>query len=49
MRLRGTLKVIGAHCEGEVGNVVIDGVGDVPGRTMAEKSEYLEHNMDHIR
>ena len=48
-RIEQTLEVVGAHAEGEVGNVVLSGVGDVPGDTMAEKSDYLKNNMDHIR
>ncbi len=49
MRLSNPLTVVGAHCEGEVGNVVIGGVGEVPGDSMAAKSAYLERHMDHIR
>ena len=49
MRHDQELIVIGAHAEGEVGNVVIDGVGDIPGSTMLEKRDYLREHKDHIR
>ncbi len=48
-RINKELEVVGAHAEGEVGNVVIKGVEDVPGDTMAEKSDYLKNHKDHIR
>ena len=48
-RIEHTLKVVGAHSEGEVGNVVLSGVGEVPGDTMAEKSDFLKDHLDHIR
>lgn len=49
MRSNRIIHVIGAHCEGEVGNVVVGGLIDVPGKTMWEKREYLMHNMDNLR
>lgn len=44
-----TLSVVGCHAEGEVGNVIIGGVLDVPGATMFEKMTYFWRNNDHIR
>ena len=49
MRWQRTITVVGAHAEGEVGNVITDGVTDVPGQTMFEKKEWLERNDDGIR
>src|SRR5690606_37039913 len=49
MRWKKTFTVVGCHAEGEVGNVVVGGVVDVPGSTMFEKKEYLEHSMDDLR
>ncbi|MCX2698557.1 proline racemase family protein [Ochrobactrum chromiisoli] len=49
MRWNRTFTVVGCHAEGEVGNVVVGGIVDVPGETMFEKKEYLEENMDEIR
>jgi len=49
MRWMRTFTVVGCHAEGEVGNVVVGGIVDVPGKTMFEKKEYLEQSMDDIR
>ncbi|MDP6804731.1 MAG: proline racemase family protein [Rhodospirillales bacterium] len=49
MRWRKTLTVVGAHAEGEVGNVITGGVTDVPGASMFEKKEYFEREADEIR
>lgn len=44
-----TLSVVGCHAEGEVGDVIIGGVLDVPGKTMYEKLQYFLTKQDHIR
>lgn len=49
MHWKRTLTVVGAHAEGEVGNVVIGGIVDVPGETMWEKKQYMEQYLDDIR
>ena len=49
MHWKRTLTVVGAHAEGEVGNVVIGGIVDVPGQNMWDKKQYIEKNLDHIR
>ncbi len=49
MRSLRTVHLVGAHAEGEVGNVVVGGVIDVPGRTMFEKMEYLRDHDDALR
>ena len=49
MRFSKVLNVVGCHAEGEVGNVVIGGIGDVPGQTMLEKRDYLKQHRDDIR
>ena len=49
MRWQRTITVVGAHAAGEVGNVVTDGVMDVPGRTIFDKKEWLERHDDGIR
>jgi proline racemase len=40
---------VGCHAGGEIGNVVVGGVGDVPGSTVFEKRMYLEKHRDDIR
>ncbi|KAK7403415.1 hypothetical protein QQX98_010828 [Neonectria punicea] len=49
MRSLRTLSVVGCHAEGEVGDVIVGGVLDVPGKTMYEKLEYFQHKQDNIR
>ena len=49
MRFSNLLTVVGAHAEGEVGNVVVGGIGDVPGHTMFDKMRYLAEHRDDIR
>ncbi|MGC2939148.1 MULTISPECIES: proline racemase family protein [unclassified Brevibacterium] len=43
------LEIVDAHAEGEIGRVVVGGVGEVPGETMFEKKIWLEQNRDEIR
>lgn len=49
MRFSRSLKVVGAHAEGEVGNVIVGGFGQVPGETMFDKRNYLAEHRDWIR
>ncbi|MFE7416328.1 proline racemase family protein [Rhodococcus sp. NPDC057529] len=49
MRFSRVLNVVNCHAEGEVGNVIVGGIGDVPGQTMFDKRVYLEENLDQIR
>lgn len=49
MRFSKVFNVVGCHVGGEVCNVVVGGVGDVPGSTLFEKRLYLERERDDIR
>jgi len=49
MRWSRTFTVIGMHAEGEVGDVMIGGIVDVPGQTMFEKMQHFERHEDEIR
>lgn len=49
MRFKQVLSVVDCHAEGESGNVIVGGVGQVPGQTMFDKRVHLETQMDHIR
>jgi proline racemase len=49
MRWNRMLTVVECHTGGEIGKVVIAGVGDVPGQTMFDKRTYLEQHRDDIR
>jgi proline racemase len=49
MRFSRVLNVVDSHAAGEVGRVVVGGVGDVPGATVFEKRIYLQENLDQLR
>lgn len=44
-----TLSIVGCHAEGEVGDVIVGGVLDVPGKTMFEKMMHFWTKNDCIR
>lgn len=46
---RRVITVVGAHAEGEVGDVITGGVLPPPGTTMMEKKLAFERDFDHIR
>ena len=49
MRFARSLRVVGAHAEGEVGNGIVGGFGQVPGQTMFDKRNYLAEQRDWLR
>ena len=49
MKFSRTVMAIDSHTMGEPTRIVIGGIPNVPGKTMAEKKSYLENNMDYIR
>ena len=49
MRLARMLQAVDVHAAGEPGRVVVGGVLDVPGTTMFEKAQHLEHHGDWLR
>lgn len=49
MRWSKQFSVVDCHAEGEVGKVIVGGVGNIPGTTMFEKKLYLEQHRDDIR
>jgi len=49
MRFNNMVDVVGCHAEGEIGNVVVGGIGDVPGKTMLDKRNYLQEHRDDLR
>ncbi|CAE6846115.1 proline racemase family protein [Paraburkholderia sp. SEWSISQ10-3 4] len=49
MRFKRVLNVVDVHAEGEVGKVIVGGVGQIPGKTMFDKRVYLETKLDDIR
>nr|WP_306265484.1 proline racemase family protein [Pararhizobium sp. IMCC3301] len=49
MRWKRTLQLVDVHCGGEVGRVVMSGVLDVPGATMATKLDHINTVDDSLR
>ncbi|WP_426125895.1 proline racemase family protein [Pararhizobium sp. PWRC1-1] len=49
MRWEEVLSIVDCHAEGEVGKVIVAGMGQVPGETMFDKKLYLERHRDDIR
>ncbi|GAB5898091.1 MULTISPECIES: proline racemase family protein [Mycolicibacterium] len=49
MRFNNMVDVVGCHAEGEIGNVVVGGIGNVPGDTMLDKRNYLQEHRDDLR
>lgn len=43
------IKAIEVHAEGEPGRVIIDGMPDLPGRSVFEKMRHMQTHLDHIR
>ena len=42
MRTLKTIHTLSCHAEGEIGDVIIDGVEPPPGRTVAEMRDFIE-------
>ncbi|CDX30125.1 hypothetical protein MPLSOD_120250 [Mesorhizobium sp. SOD10] len=49
MRTKTSIRVVGCHAEGEIGDVIVGGVLPPAGRTMMEKMITMERDHDHIR
>ncbi len=49
MKFSKSIHAIDSHTMGEPTRVVIGGVPNIPGKTMPEKKEYLEKNLDYVR
>jgi len=49
MRFQRMITTIDTHTEGEPTRTVIGGLPHIPGKTMAEKMQYLKENLDSLR
>lgn len=49
MKFSKSLHVIDSHTMGEPNRTIVGGLPTISGKTMAEKKEYLENNLDYIR
>ncbi|MEM7424789.1 MAG: proline racemase family protein, partial [Pseudomonadota bacterium] len=43
------VRMIGAHAEGEIGRVIVDGAPEIPGETMLERLTWLNAHGDDLR
>lgn len=49
MKFNRLISVVGVHCGGEMGDVIVGGVLDVPGKTMYEKLVHFSTKADKLR
>lgn len=49
MRVIRSINAVDSHTMGEPTRIIVGGVPNIPGTTMADKKNYLENNMDQIR
>ncbi len=49
MKAIRSIHAVDSHTEGEPTRIVIGGIPKIPGKTMAEKKQHLEDELDHIR
>lgn len=49
MKISKVINVVDSHTMGEPTRIVVGGIPKLPGKTMAEKKQYLIDNLDHIR
>ncbi len=49
MKIKKSIHAIDSHTMGEPTRIITSGIPKIPGRTIAEKKEYLENNLDYIR
>lgn len=49
MKFSTSIQAVDSHTMGEPTRIVTAGIPAIPGKTMPEKKEYLEENLDHIR
>lgn len=49
MSFSNSLHAVDSHTMGESTRIIVSGIPLIPGRTMSEKKEYLEKNLDYLR
>lgn len=49
MRFKKLITAIDSHTEGQCTRMVISGYPNIPGKTVAEKRDYVRENLDHLR
>ena len=49
MRFKKLIATVDSHTEGMSTRVVTGGIPDIPGKTMAEKRDFVKQNLDYFR
>ena len=49
MKINRVISAIDSHTAGEPARIITAGLPNIPGKTMAEKKQYLIDNLDHLR
>lgn len=49
MKFSRSLHAVDSHTMGEPTRIIVGGIPTIPGKTMPEKKEYLEKNLDYLR
>jgi len=49
MKINKQIIAIDSHTMGEPTRIITSGIPKIPGKTMADKKEYLENNLDYVR
>lgn len=49
MKIKKSIHAIDSHTMGEPTRIITSGIPKIPGKTIADKKEYLEKNLDYIR
>ncbi len=49
MKIKKSMHAIDSHTMGEPTRIITSGIPKIPGKTIADKKEYLESNLDYIR
>ncbi|SHH05909.1 proline racemase family protein, partial [Asaccharospora irregularis] len=49
MKFSRSIQAIDSHTAGEATRIVVGGIPNIKGNTMAEKKEFLEENLDYLR
>ena len=49
MKFDRSIMAVDSHTMGEPTRIVVGGLPNIPGKTMAEIKEYLEQNLDYVR
>ena len=49
MKFKNLITTLDSHTEGQSTRVIVSGFPNIPGKTMAEKKEFVKNNLDYLR